>query len=77
MCLSTAYGVGSAAVFVISLASLVGVVTVPFLGKKFMGYITSFLVPMGVSALACSSVLYLIPTVSTAISITDSCDITY
>ena len=49
---------------IISVASLIGVLTVPFLGKKVMTYLSAFLVALGVSALACDAVLHLIPHVS-------------
>ena len=58
---SPAYGVGFAAILVISLVSLLGVCLVPLIGKSFMQYLTSFLVAMGVSALVCDAVLHLIP----------------
>ena len=60
-CCSVAYGIGFVAVMVVSLVALIGVLTVPLVGKKVMTYVSAFLVAMGISALASDAILHLIP----------------
>ena len=60
-CHSVAYGIGFVAVMVVSFVALIGVLTVPLVGKKVMIYVSAFLVAMGISALASDAILHLIP----------------
>ncbi|CAH3145413.1 unnamed protein product [Porites lobata] len=55
------WGYGFAAVSIISLTSLVGVATIPFLGKKMYKKILAMLVALAVGTLAGDSVLHLLP----------------
>ena len=49
---------------IISLTSVAGVVTIPFLGKKMYKKIMAMLVALGVGTLAGDSLLHLLPHVS-------------
>ena len=60
------WGYGFAAVTIISVTSLVGVATIPFVGKKMYKKILAMLVALAVGTLAGDSLLHLLPHVSTA-----------
>ena len=64
-CSSVVWGYGFAAVTIISLTSLVGVATIPFLGKKLYKKILAFLVALAVGTLAGDALLHLLPHVGT------------
>ncbi|XP_073236160.1 metal cation symporter ZIP14-like [Porites lutea] len=55
------WGYGIAAVTIISLTSVAGVATIPFLGKKMYKKIMAMLVALGVGTLAGDSLLHLLP----------------
>ncbi|CAH3179512.1 unnamed protein product [Porites evermanni] len=55
------WGYGFAAVTIISLTSLMGVATIPFLGKKMYRKILAMLVALAVGTLAGDSLLHLLP----------------
>ena len=59
------WGYGFAAVTIISITSLVGVATIPFVGKKMYKKILALLVALAVGTLAGDSLLHLLPHVST------------
>ncbi|XP_068715372.1 metal cation symporter ZIP14-like isoform X2 [Montipora foliosa] len=59
--LGKVWGYGFAAVTIISLTSLVGVATIPFLGKKLYKKILAFLVALAVGTLAGDALLHLLP----------------
>ena len=59
------WGYGFAAVTIISITSLVGVATIPFVGKKMYKKILAMLVALAVGTLAGDSLLHLIPHVRT------------
>jgi len=61
MLLFTAWGFGFLAVTVISLLSLVGVATIPFVGKAMYKKVLALLVALAVGSLAGDAVLHLIP----------------
>ena len=62
--ISPVWGYGFAAVTIISLTSLVGVATIPLLGKKIYKKILAMLVALAVGTLTGDSLLHLIPHVS-------------
>ncbi|XP_068715373.1 metal cation symporter ZIP14-like [Montipora foliosa] len=59
--LGKVWGYGFAAVTIISLTSLVGVATIPFLGKKLYKKILAFLVALAIGTLAGDGLLHLLP----------------
>ena len=59
--LSTVWGYGFAAVTIISITSLVGVATIPFVGKRMYKKILATLVALAVGTLAGDSLLHLLP----------------
>lgn len=58
------WGYGFLAVTIISLISLVGVATIPFVGKAMYKKLLALLVALAVGSLAGDAVLHLIPHVS-------------
>ena len=62
---SIVWGYGFIAVTIISITSLVGVATIPFLGKKMYKKILAMLVALAVGTLAGDSLLHLLPHVRT------------
>ena len=66
---STAYGYGFIMVFIISIASLLGIAIVPFLRSNsrlatVYKYLITLLISMGVAALVSDALLHLLPDVS-------------
>ena len=59
------WGYGFAAVTIISITSLAGVATIPFVGKKMYKKILAMLVALAVGTLAGDSLLHVIPHVRT------------
>ena len=55
------WGYGFAAVTIISITSLVGVATIPFLGKTLYKKILAMLVALAVGTLAGDAILHLLP----------------
>lgn len=64
----TVWGYGIAAVTVISLTSLAGVATIPFLGKKVYKKVLALLVALAVGTLSGDALLHLLPHVSKSLS---------
>lgn len=59
------WGYGFLSVTLISLMSLLGVATIPFIGKSMYKKVLSLLVALAVGTLAGDAILHLIPHVST------------